>query len=208
MDLQFSISLSRILDDRIGIGARCYETGLLVTGVRDLSIAAGWNAQNPARQIHVGDLILCVNGSRDVHQMLATIRTADSLDILVSPKDTTQDLVPVQHVKDIVPQSIVDCLPLCCAGDARVSFCAICCEDCESTELLLRLPCRHAFHSRCAGPWLSQHSRRCPLCCREVSVRGLLHVPGGMDTTPAVSERGSEGDDDSPSRNGGTTLSL
>mmetsp|Transcript_24390 Transcript_24390/g.51957 ORF Transcript_24390/g.51957 Transcript_24390/m.51957 type:complete len:184 (+) Transcript_24390:99-650(+) len=41
--------------------------------------------------------------------------------------------------------------------------CELCLEDYQEGEELLRLPCVHAFHSKCVLPWL-QKSYTCPVC--------------------------------------------
>ncbi|XP_017698444.1 E3 ubiquitin-protein ligase DZIP3-like [Phoenix dactylifera] len=43
--------------------------------------------------------------------------------------------------------------------------CAICLEEFEVGRGVSRLPCSHAFHSRCFDQWLMR-SHRCPLCRR------------------------------------------
>lgn len=42
--------------------------------------------------------------------------------------------------------------------------CTICLEDYIEGEQLVVLPCKHAFHSDCIVPWLTERSPTCPLC--------------------------------------------
>jgi hypothetical protein len=40
--------------------------------------------------------------------------------------------------------------------------CPVCWEAMD--EVVVRLPCMHAFHAHCAGSWLLQKASRCPAC--------------------------------------------
>lgn len=41
--------------------------------------------------------------------------------------------------------------------------CAICKDQFELNENVLRLPCRHLYHKQCISPWLDAHNS-CPVC--------------------------------------------
>lgn len=49
--------------------------------------------------------------------------------------------------------------------------CAVCQLDYEEGDVLMGLPCRHAFHKECVATWLGSYSKKCPACkapvCRE-----------------------------------------
>lgn len=43
--------------------------------------------------------------------------------------------------------------------------CAVCLAEFEEGDVLLQLPCRHAFHAECVESWLQRHVT-CPICRR------------------------------------------
>ncbi|XP_008777376.1 E3 ubiquitin-protein ligase RNF165-like [Phoenix dactylifera] len=47
---------------------------------------------------------------------------------------------------------------------SRTELCAVCLEDFQSKQSVMRLPCSHKYHSDCLLPWLAAHAH-CP-CCR------------------------------------------
>jgi len=66
-------------------------------------------------------------------------------------------------------------LPTVRAGDCAVDMCAICFDDVSPEDVMVQLPCKHAFHAQCAARWLTQSGKHsqgkrqcCPLCCRRV----------------------------------------
>lgn len=42
--------------------------------------------------------------------------------------------------------------------------CAICLDDFEEKEMVIKLPCGHLFHKDCVFPWLTERQACCPLC--------------------------------------------
>uniref|UniRef100_A0A3P9NY34 RING-type domain-containing protein n=1 Tax=Poecilia reticulata TaxID=8081 RepID=A0A3P9NY34_POERE len=44
------------------------------------------------------------------------------------------------------------------------SECVVCLEDFVNEELLMGLPCGHAFHQQCIVVWLAGGKHWCPLC--------------------------------------------
>lgn len=57
-------------------------------------------------------------------------------------------------------------------ADAKV-FCAICLDDCESSDKIRTIrACGHQFHSSCLRMWLMRR-RKCPLCRRSIAEHDL-----------------------------------
>lgn len=55
-------------------------------------------------------------------------------------------------------------------ADAAECECSVCLESFGEGACITTLPCRHAFHADCIGPWLRQEGTgaSCPLCKRIV----------------------------------------
>lgn len=71
--------------------------------------------------------------------------------------------------------------------------CSICLDEYSDGHRLRLLPCHHAFHSHCIGPWLTRRSPTCPLCKAE------FEGVGGHDEDDATR---SVGPSDEPSEAG------
>ena len=74
--------------------------------------------------------------------------------------------------------------------------CSICLDEYSDGHRLRVLPCHHAFHSHCVGPWLTRRSPTCPLCKAE------FEGVGGHDEEDASR---SVGPSDEPSEAGEVT---
>lgn len=53
-------------------------------------------------------------------------------------------------------------------SDCHGGECALCLEEYQKGEEVLKLQCSHLFHEECVGPWFAK-SLLCPLCQKEVS---------------------------------------
>jgi len=60
--------------------------------------------------------------------------------------------------------NIMDRLPRVPACECGVTECGICLAELDANVPLVKLPCRHAFHSGCISRWLTQCKNTCPLC--------------------------------------------
>ena len=54
-----------------------------------------------------------------------------------------------------------------CADD----HCAICFDDMDGADKVVKLPCGHCFHKSCATKWLTSQKActRCPLCNQKLA---------------------------------------
>ena len=67
--------------------------------------------------------------------------------------------------------------------------CSICLEEYCDGHRLRVLPCHHAFHSHCIGPWLTRRSPTCPLCKAE------FEGAGGDDNITCSSDSSNVGNE-------------
>lgn len=65
--------------------------------------------------------------------------------------------------------------------DCHASSCSICLSDFAEEQVLLCLPCRHAFHRECLRSWL-QRRNLCPLC-KAPAVQSHSSQPGTVVLT-------------------------
>ncbi|XP_051149446.1 E3 ubiquitin-protein ligase RZF1-like isoform X2 [Andrographis paniculata] len=68
-------------------------------------------------------------------------------------------------------RSSIDALPVIKVSKKQVggdSMCAICKERFELGLKVIKLPCKHLYHSDCIVPWLEQHSS-CPVCRQQLN---------------------------------------
>lgn len=64
----------------------------------------------------------------------------------------------------------VDQLPRVAAQELEAgATCGVCLSEFESSERVVRLPCRHTFHAKCISKWLTQYKDTCPLCSAPIS---------------------------------------
>eukprot|EP00980_Cylindrotheca_fusiformis_P014206 scaffold3736_cov103-Cylindrotheca_fusiformis.AAC.8 len=107
-------------------------------------------------------------------------------------KNTQQQPLPDEEQ---TPQSAEETLTTTSTG------CSICLDDFEVGERLRLLPrCRHAFHTECILPWLTQRQGCCPLCKSNVleSGEGNTSIDEDSNTLEENANDGSDADEDDP----------
>ena len=122
-----------------------------------------WNLRHPRRRVLPEQAILEINGFTKSTEMLAELRSSNSLDMLVCSR-----LTPMQQV--ILDESrrrnswrnSLEVMPCVSSGEP----CSICFDDMDGSTPSVQLPCGHCFHKACLVQWLgsSIYSEKCPLC--------------------------------------------
>jgi hypothetical protein len=58
----------------------------------------------------------------------------------------------------------VDTTQVTAIGPDKQTSCVICMDDFVSNNVLTTLPCKHSFHKKCIGTWLTKGKASCPIC--------------------------------------------
>eukprot|EP00434_Breviolum_minutum_P009555 symbB.v1.2.008413.t1/scaffold528.1/size191705/4 len=172
-------------------------SGLVIQEVRQESIAADqWNYQHPWTPMEIGQAIVRINGENGIEEMMAHLRHANVLDMLVSTR-----LTPSQRwtLLESSKRSFVLVLNLnIFRGNAKNTGvewsridaaldkmrmtpeacddcqCSICFDEMDNSAVEhVKLPCNHSYHRHCVQKWLMQGKGfRCPLCNQPVDLDG------------------------------------
>lgn len=74
-----------------------------------------------------------------------------------------------QRIRAMIPRLFRE-LPMCTVED-----CSICFETFSNDDEVCMLQCKHVFHQRCIGTWLTK-TNKCPLCIRDVGDMYIQHL--------------------------------
>jgi hypothetical protein len=100
------------------------------------------------------------------------------LQSLLAAIQTQSAMSEEEHKRsNAVPADLVSCLPFIRNCDSKKS-CTVCQELATEGEVLLELPCEHAFHSQCILPWLEQQ-HTCPTCRAEITPESVEEASAG-----------------------------
>mmetsp|Transcript_81230 Transcript_81230/g.128477 ORF Transcript_81230/g.128477 Transcript_81230/m.128477 type:complete len:256 (-) Transcript_81230:6-773(-) len=160
-----------------GFSIRYNDDVLLVTRVLEDTPMDTWNRQNPTRQVVYGSRVKSVNGKRNVPEMIIALQescdirmeVARSLEIELLDEMISRDKKMWNPLLEDVFNSLPERHCSCCKNTS----CAVCLEEFDD-EMVLQLPCKHAFHRDCISGWLLNRSTRCPLCNQVVDGSGKL----------------------------------
>merc|ERR1719456_1969479 len=88
--------------------------------------------------------------------------------------------------RNTAQKNIIDRLPRCLGRDCGSTECRVCLADFEPTALVVKLPCRHAFHRACIHKWLTQCKNQCPLCFTPIQLQTPQQTPAAGNTAAAA----------------------
>jgi hypothetical protein len=162
---EIHVTLRRHEGQGIGANLRSNEGQPVIVGVDNGSILMQWNAKNPKNKVGPGDKIVAVNREcENFWSMAEELRSDGLLHIVVLPGPWPTAPAPAHTV----PENIMAKLPYVRADDCDMTSCRVCLDTTAPDEMLVQLPCQHAFHPGCATRWLTQCSHTCPLCAQPV----------------------------------------
>jgi len=160
-----------------GFSIRYNDEVLLVTRVWEDSPIDTWNRKNPTRKLEYGSRVRGVNGKRSIPEMIIEMQESCNLKIEVF-RFLENELLDEMISRDKqmwnpLMEEVFNSFPErhCCS--CKNTGCAICLED-FTDEMVLELPCGHAFHKDCVSCWLLNRSTRCPLCNQQLDKSGKL----------------------------------
>lgn len=122
-----------------------------------------WNGGHPRRRVLPNQAILEINGLTKSTEMLAELRSSNSLDMLVCSRLTPmQQVILDESRRRNSWRSSLEAMPRVSPGEP----CSICFDDMDTSTPSVQLPCGHCFHKACLLQWLgsSTYSEKCPLC--------------------------------------------
>ena len=91
-----------------------------------------------------------------------------------------------QKRENPTPQELIDALPYIRNCPSQKA-CPICQESTTAGEVMLQLPCEHAFHQGCIVPWLKQQCT-CPICRAEITAATVKAASAAKETTLSFEE--------------------
>jgi hypothetical protein len=203
---RFEAQMHKEAGDLVGASLGNTPSGAVLFCVQEGGIIDRWNRQNPHRALKPGYIIEEVNGVKGYWNLLEVLRHPGPLvckvatvppesagpnwfeEITTMARKIEQSSNKGPFMLRLQPQdpkttdkSMFSTLPGVRASTVGVDLCSICLDEVEPSEMLVQLPCKHAFHALCAARWLAQTSsasgakrQSCPVCCRK-----MVSTPGG-----------------------------
>jgi len=177
------MSFLRNVDKPLGLGLRQTSRGVFVLSVESDGVVSAWNDEHPATKVSFGDKLVAVNGiqvdpswttwcsillelRKHIVTMVVTRAQAEDLVHLFVPHpigEAQDRLLPVNFLGSMAKRTAVEC---------NVVECCICLEELDPDSAVVQLPCKHAFHQRCAETWLTRcptfRFAKCPMCRQQL----------------------------------------
>jgi len=185
--------------DLVGASLGNTPTGAVIFNIQEGGILDRWNKSNPDLILCPGYIIEKVNGESGYWNLLEILRKQGPLVCQISSQapesagpDWFDEITTMARKIELsankgpfmlrlepqdpscADRSVFSTLPGVKASECGADSCAICMEDVEENEMLVQLPCKHAYHALCVARWLAQTSvksgkrQSCPLCCRRM----------------------------------------
>jgi len=192
----FSVRIQKRPGDVLGAGLGNTEKGAVIFNIQEKGMLGRWNKAHPDRLLRSGAIITEVNGNTGYWSILEEFRRPGILNMKVTEvpptnagSDWFEEIAKMgknleshgsrsgSFMLRLQPQDpqtknycVFSSLPAVRAHDCAVDTCAICMDDVSPEDVMVQLPCQHAFHAACVARWLSESGERqcCPLCCRRV----------------------------------------
>lgn len=173
----FLVTLSKPPQTPSGFSIRYNDEVLLVTRVWEDTPMDTWNREHPTRQVVYGSHVTSVNGKRNIPEMIIALQESCNIRMEVARSLETELLDEMisrdKKMWNPLVEEVFNSLPERHCNCCKNTSCAVCLEDFDD-EMVLQLPCKHAFHRDCISVWLLNRSTRCPLCNQVVDDSGKL----------------------------------
>lgn len=94
-------------------------------------------------------------------------QVSDLLDRDITPEDYDMLLLLDEVLqRPTVPAAVVDKLEVPSSEECQGQACCVCMCSFDTPDVV-SLGCKHFFHKACIAKWLTERSKRCPLCGHE-----------------------------------------
>mmetsp|Transcript_67525 Transcript_67525/g.190353 ORF Transcript_67525/g.190353 Transcript_67525/m.190353 type:complete len:168 (+) Transcript_67525:80-583(+) len=122
------------------------------------TLVKDWNRVAPHCEVRPGDRIIEINGVQGDHD--AMIRELYAEQAM---------FIRVVRMKTPLPRVLA-----CSCG---ATMCAICHGEFKPSNIVIELPCKHAFCPSCIENWLTRYRSVCPLCMKPIRCEPEVWIP-------------------------------
>lgn len=81
---------------------------------------------------------------------------------------------------DVKESEYVTSVETCSTETSLTETCSICHDELQQGNKVMKLGCKHTFHSECLKEW-GKHKPTCPNCRKNIPVKGVNHRFGRME---------------------------